>query len=239
MANVIRNSKLAAERAQDAADKAEAAAKRESFAAKRAVLLTGSYCVGADHYSGEFWTLDKRPPAILTGPTDHGTSSLHQLPNGDWMEVLGGVSWTRHTFDLHYALDRAKRAKIGGFALRADLVQAIVELVAVGANRMAIGALFQGISVDRPYMPTYSGTNNLYADEERASLIHYLVDECALIHPKHVDLIARVVALLGEPDTLRAYPSPVDPNLSLMISHLEEQIELFAEQGGLRAVRHP
>jgi hypothetical protein len=220
MANIVANTTFGAEQAERDAQEAERAARIASFAAARARLLAGTYRVGADQYSSDFWALANRPAPELEGETEHGHNSLHRLPNGDWMSVTNG-SWTRHTYDLAYALDRAKRAAIGGYAVRADLVAAIVALCAVGANRMSIGAMFQDVALTRPYIAAHSGAGNLYADEERTSLTHYLTEECAVIHPQHADLIRRVVALLAEPDVIREYPAPIDPALSNVIRDIE------------------
>jgi hypothetical protein len=142
------------------------------------------------------------------------------------MEVLsGGTSWTRHTYDLAYALDRARRAAIGGYAIRADLVEVLVALVSAGANRMRIGALFQTIAADRPYLWANSGTGNTYASETRARWVHYLSEECLALHPEHAALIRRAIELLAEPDVVREFPAEISPALSEVTRELTELIE--------------
>jgi hypothetical protein len=227
------NSQFAAEQADRESARAAAAAELAQFRAARARLLVGSYNVGIDQYSGGFVRDDVRPPAELSyrgRAYDYDDArSLHRLPNGDWLEVIsGGKSWTRHTYDPAYALDRAKRRAIGGYTLRPDLVALIRELKAVGANRMHLYALWQqDFSADaKSYQMAYSAEGNLTASEQQAEWIQCLANDGIPRHPKHRALIEKTIELLREPDVLREYPAPLDAELCNITHDLERQLSV-------------
>ena len=219
---MMHNSRFMAEDAARAARDADHAAALANFRAERARLLENTYEVGADAYTSEFFLLKNRPAAELSyqGRQYQTSSSLHRLPNGDWLELVG-PSWTRHTYDRELAIDRARRNLIGGYTIRPDIAEAMRELISVGAHRMRIGAMWQELPRHLTYIRAFSGSGNLYAGEACTSWIHYLSEECLVLHPDHADLIRRVIALLGEPDALREFPAEIDPKIYSIIRELE------------------
>lgn len=226
------NTQFAAEQLAGKAEEAAHALKLAQFTAARAKLLAGSYAVGPDAYTSDFFVRDKRPAAELEyqpgwrhSYSHESASSLHRLPNGDWLEIIGyGMSWTRHTYDLAYALDRARRAAIGGYVVRADLAAVMLDIVSVGANRMGIYAMWQELPRNRDHECAYSHEGNLYATEKSASWIKCLTEDGLRLHPRHAELIQRAIDLLGEPDVLRVFPASLNVSLSAITRELEEAL---------------
>jgi hypothetical protein len=233
MANVASNTQLNAEHLAADAAKAARVAQHAAFFAARAKLLAGSYTVGADNYSGDFWVTSKRPTAEITLDTDWRDSvewrTLHKLPNGDWMEVLGGKSWTRHTYDKEYALDRARRANIGGYAFRADLATVIEQIVASGANRTVHYAEWQMFVATKPYQRAYGHAGNLYAAEQQQRWIKCITEDMLPRHPQHAALLQRAIALLSETDAIREFPAEIDTSLFSVINELEAALAVEAK----------
>lgn len=220
------NTILMAEQCERGAEDAAKAADLARFKAKRARLLAGTYSVGVDHYGGDFFRLSERPPAELrlTGGSDEARS-LHRLPNGDWIEIIGNsMSWVRHTYDTRYALDRARRAAIGGYSIRQDLLMLICEIKSVGANNCGTYSLWQDVTAERPYAAAYLAEGNKTAPETQQHWIDCLEKDAIGRHTKHASLIRRTIDLLRQPDVLREYPASIDPQLAQLTRDLTEAV---------------
>jgi hypothetical protein len=220
------NTKHSAEWLQHSAVEAGQALREAEYQAQRAALLVGSVCVGCDDYSSQFFRLDRRPPAELQSPASFERSSLHRLPNGDWLEILrGSASWVRHTYDRSYALDRARRKQLGGYVLRSDVAAACRAVIEAGAHQIKICTIWDHNAFSAgAHVASYSAERSLYADEQAQRWIACL-REARDMHPGSHGVIDAAIAALSTPDALRAYPAPIDAELCALIREIEAELD--------------
>ena len=111
--------------------------RRKARFAEYQRVIEGFTNVGADEYSGKFWGRDAPTCPILwsgkvpevsqaTEKTDHHRE-IKQLPNGDLVVVMNGVSWTRLTKDPSVAAERLERANIPGYQYSSQMGPLLVE----------------------------------------------------------------------------------------------------------------
>lgn len=102
--------------------------------------------IGADDYTAEFWELTKRETLPLVarvieesgGESESGLfrtvrRELRRLPNGDYMLIVDGKSWSRLTFDEGLIADYHARCRIWGHRYDPELLDTLVALEREGA----------------------------------------------------------------------------------------------------------
>ncbi len=105
--------------------------------------LTAGYTnIGADKYSGKYWSIEKRHqrPVVFSS----GNQQLLKLPNGDLMQIHCGVSWSRWTKKRAVIENYEFRAAIKGWKYSAELTEALCDAEMTGASRNAICSYLGG-----------------------------------------------------------------------------------------------
>lgn len=172
-------------------------------------LLEGYTSVGSDEYTSEFWTLGQRRQLVVEGLwlDDNDPKQWRQalrLPNGDIMEILCGLSWTRWTKNGRIIRERMARKSITGYRYSEVLATALTRLNDKGLLRQGMYFSWFGIQptskvfVESHVQGAYAAFNNLFADEKIECLREWLRD-CVPEHPEHKDdLLDAMLLLTGD-----------------------------------------
>lgn len=105
--------------------------------------LTAGYTnIGADKYSGKYWSIEKRQqrPVVFSS----GNQQLLRLPNGDLMQIHCGVSWSRWTKKRDVIENFELRAAIKGWKYSPELTEALCVAEMAGASRNGICSYLGG-----------------------------------------------------------------------------------------------
>jgi hypothetical protein len=179
--------KSLADKEQAAAEKAAAEQAEKDRAAHYAAHKEGFVSVGADQYSGEYWTLDKRATLEKVASFEPAKQpqysreswTLYRLPNGDLMEIIHGQSWTRWSKNTALIADREMRSSIVAhrYALPLAAALSVCDLDSGICVWLNFGKNGREEFAATGRLANYSGTNSPTGPEKVVRLRSYL-SEC-------------------------------------------------------------
>lgn len=165
-------------------------AQNRAVVASYRAVLEGYTSVGADEYSGQFWTVEKRkqlprvwdslyPPREDSAPGSGNSVQIYRLPNGDLMSC-SSESWTRHTKYEATVADRRDRAQIKGYIYREPLRSALAAAERSDALKSGILGSWLGGTPTSEFdklglKKNYAGSNARYPHEQVAELRQYIL----------------------------------------------------------------
>lgn len=150
-------------------------------------VIEGFDDVGADEYSGQWWTRNPDLPLLFKGRVPREGREIkdsdvyleiYRLPNGDLFKKINYNSWARLTKDQELFADKMRRKSIKGHVYHEPLRSAVVE--AVRNDALVLGyCVYMNISKKSTFPidgidSNCSGMNCRTAEEEVQSLRDFI-----------------------------------------------------------------